>query len=808
MTLPLKAPEHTESRRFSHSRGATRVVFGRGSVRALSDEVARLSVSRVLVVSTPGRAAAAKAVLGSLGKRGVGLCAIAEEHVPKSVVAGALKVMNELSADCIVAFGGGSAIGLGKALTLGTRGARLVAIPTTYSGSEMTPLYGITEGGEKKTGRDERVRPALVLYDSELTDALPLGVTVPSLWNAMAHAVEALYAEEADPVTDLAAEEALRLIATSLSRLVANPKDHPARDDALEGAYLAGLSIADVTLGLHHRLCHVLGGKFGLPHAPTHAVLLPHVVRYNRDYAPGAMRKIARALGVVDPAAGFASLSRAVGAPSDLKSLGLASGDIERAAEAVASAPPKNPRTVDRRSLVLLLTDAFGKPSAPRAVAIPPTADSRRTQPGFGTTLQSEALEGALPRGQNTPRHAPYGLYPELFNFTPFTVRRTENGRSWLYRIRPSTLHTSFSSLPPSRFATEFDIGAPNRMRWKPAPFPDPSARVDFVDGIATLGGSGHPDFGPGFAVSIYAANASMDDRCFSTLDGDLLIVPQEGALDCRTEFGWLLAPPGHVLVIPRGVKFSVSLSDGRARGYLLEVFGARFRLPERGPLGSNGLADARHFSSPVASYEDRSCPEYQLVEKFGGRLYGATQGHSPFDVVAWHGNVAPCTYDLMMFNAMGTMNFDHPDPSIHTVLTAPLDDHGRAIADFVVFPPRWEVAEHSFRPPPFHRNAATEVNGVIRTPSPTHGFEPGCTYLTPLLTGHGIATDSLDRHLDLPDDVADAPNRIPDTSLWFMFESALPLRLTRWALETDILDRDFDRLFEGVRSRFDPKRL
>jgi homogentisate 1,2-dioxygenase len=254
-------------------------------------------------------------------------------------------------------------------------------------------------------------------------------------------------------------------------------------------------------------------------------------------------------------------------------------------------------------------------------------------------------------------------------------------------------------------------------------------------------------------------------------------------------------------------LKFSISLPEGRARGYVLDVFGVRFRLPERGPLGSNGLADARHFLAPVASYEDRRCPDYQIVQKFGGRLYAARQGHSPFDVVAWHGNVAPYTYDLMLFNAMGTMNFDHPDPSIHTVLTAPLDDHGRAVADLVVFPPRWEVAEHSFRPPPFHRNAATEVNGVIRTPAPTHGFEPGCTYLTPLLTGHGISTESLDRVLDQSDETADPPNRIPNTSLWFMFESALPMRLTRWAMETDIRDGGFDALFEGVRSRFDPKR-
>jgi homogentisate 1,2-dioxygenase len=780
-------------------------VFGRGALGALGEELDRLECDRVFLVSTPGRASLGLEVVAQLAKRGITTFTGAKEHVPVEVVEEAHAALVTSSADCIVAIGGGSAIGLGKALALRTS-AKLVAIPTTYSGSEMTPLYGITEAGEKRTGRDERARAVLVLYDPELTLQLPRDVTVQSLWNAMAHAVEALYADDADPVTLLSAERSLGLIATSLPRLVADAHDSEARDDALEGAYLAGSCIADVTLGLHHKLCHILGGRFRLPHAAVHAALLPFVVRYNQDHAPDAMRTIAKALGVVDAASGMAALSRAVGAPQDLRSLGLSAEDLERVADAVMASPPKNPRPIERSALMALLTEAHHRASRPRPVAARPAAESLRTQPGFGSTLVSEALEGALPRDQNTPRRAPLGLYPELYNFTPFTVRRTDNGRAWLYRIRPSTLHTPFSELPSARYTTEFDVAAPNRMRWRPLPFPEGNA-VDFLDGLATLGGAGHPDLGPGFAVSLYAANASMVDRCFSTLDGDLLIVPQEGTIECRTELGWLVAPPGHVVVIPRGLKFAISLPDGRARGYVLEVFGVRFRLPERGPLGSNGLADARHFLAPVASYEDRNCPDYQLVERFGGRLYAARQNHSPFDVVAWHGNVAPYVYDLMLFNAMGAMNFDHPDPSIHTVLTAPLDDHGRAVADFVVFPPRWEVAEHSFRPPPFHRNAATEVNGVIRNPPSRHGFEPGCTYLTPLLTGHGISTDSLDHVLDQSDEEADPPNRIPNTSLWFMFESALPMRLTRWAMETDIRDGGFDALFEGVRSRFDPKR-
>ena len=795
------------SRHFVRSNGTTRVVFGRGSLRDLGDEVSRLGLERIFVVSTPGRAREANAVLASLGKRGAGISSTAREHVPVEVVDDARHRVEGASSDCVLAYGGGSAIGLGKAVALGLASVRLVAVPTTYSGSEMTPLYGVTEHGEKKTGRDERARPALVVYDSELTRDLPAAVTVSSLWNAMAHAVEALYAPDTNPMLDLAAEESLRLISRSLPRLSVEPHDLDARDDAFEGAHLAGSAIADVSMGLHHRLCHVLGGRFGLPHSATHAVLLPHVVRYNRDYAHGAMRRIARALGVADPVSGLEALARTVGAPSDLASLGFRSESIAAVVEAVVATPPKNPRPVERDAVAALLTEASRGLSKARAAPARPNEESRRTQPGFGSTLESEALAGALPRGQNTPRRTPYGLYPELFNFTPFTVHRNDNGRAWLYRVRPSTLHTSFAALPDGRFTKRFDVPAPNRLRWNPSPIPEAPSSVDFLDGLSTLGGSGDPDLGPGFAVSVYAANMSMGDRCFSSLDGDLLVVPQEGTLECRTEFGWLVAPPGHVLVIPRAVKFSITLPDGRARGYLLEVFGARFKLPERGPLGSNGLADARHFRAPVASFEDRACPGYELVQKFGGNLYVATQEHSPFDVAAWHGNVAPYTYDLMLFNAMGAMNFDHPDPSIHTVLTAPLDDHGRAVADFVVFPPRWEVAEHSFRPPPFHRNAATEVNGVIRTPTPSHGFVPGCTYLTPLLAAHGIATESLNRVLDLTDDVADVPNRIPDSSLWFMFESALPMRLTRWALETEILDRSFDDLFGGVSSRFDANR-
>ncbi len=320
-----------------------------------------------------------------------------------------------------------------------------------------------------------------------------------------------------------------------------------------------------------------------------------------------------------------------------------------------------------------------------------------------------------------------------------------------------------------------------------------------------TLGGSGDPTSGPGWAVHLYAANRDMADRCFADADGDLLIVPQEGTLHCRTELGWLSAEPGTVLLIPRALKFAIGLPDGKARGFVLEVFGRRIRLPERGPIGSNGLADARHFLAPVASFEDRLCPAgFQLVTKVGGKVFAGVQEHSPFDVVAWHGNHAPFTYDLMLFNAMGSVSWDHADPSILTALTAPLDDHGRAIADFVVFAPRWQIAEHSFRPPYMHRNAATEVNMVIRN-YPDEDYEPGQIFVTPLLTAHGISTASYEKELSVPDAEADVPVRRGDDSLWVMFESALPFRSTAWARKTPLLDAGFDQLFAGMRSRFRP---
>lgn len=768
-------------------RGDERVIFGAGCSKRVAEEI---TFKRVLVVSTPGRAEAANAIAAQLGERSIGVLAIAKEHVPREIAERARREAAEKKADAVVAYGGGSAIGLAKAIALDGR-AKVVAIPTTYSGSEMTSIWGISHGDKKEVGRDPRVRAAVVLYDPDLLADLPREVAIRSVWNAMAHAVETLWAPNVDPASRLLAESALAQLAWAVTRL----DDPEARAEALQGAYIAASSFARAGTGIHHQLCHRLGGAYGMPHAATHAALLPHIVREQRDSEPKAMAAIARALGVVDPVRGVEALAEATGVAVPLEKLGMPKEGIERFGQS-----PNVRATLERAWA--------GSPPRPTPPPLRAPKDVA-THGGFGSTHESEALEGALPRTQNAPRRCPYGLYPELLNGTPFTVKSIENSRVWMYRIRPSFSQTPFVPLPRARFAVPLGDVEPNRTRWRPLAVPGAS-RIDFVDGLVTLGGAGDASSsGPGFAVHLYAASSDMLDRCFSNADGDLLVIPQEGTLDVRTELGWLRVVPGSILVVPRALKFAVGLPDGTARGWVLEVFGTKLRLPERGLVGSNGLADARHFRAPVAAYEDRECPHgFQHVTKTGGQLFEASHPHSPFDVVAWHGNHAPFAYDLALFSPMGATRFDHQDPSIFTVLTAPLDDHGRAVADFVIFPPRWEAIEHSFRPPFMHRNAASEVNMVVKTPKPYGtGYEPGGTFLSPLLTAHGVSTKTYDAILSLPDDHEEAPQRIPDDSLWAMIESALPFRTTQWARDTDLVDPTFLAAFEGMRSRFDPKR-
>ncbi|WP_395808454.1 homogentisate 1,2-dioxygenase [Archangium minus] len=409
---------------------------------------------------------------------------------------------------------------------------------------------------------------------------------------------------------------------------------------------------------------------------------------------------------------------------------------------------------------------------------------------GFANEFATEAVAGALPEGQNSPQRVPFGLYAEQLSGSAFTAPRRENRRSWLYRIRPSSSHGSFRPLPEGllRSGPFAEVPAtPNRLRW--SPLPRPSQPTDFIEGLVTFGGNGSPSLGAGVAVHEYFANRSMTDTVFYNADGELLIVPQSGKLRLVTELGVLGLAPGEVGVVPRGVRFRAELPDGEAAGYICENYGALFRLPELGPIGANGLANPRDFLTPVAAYEDVDRPT-RVIQKFQGRLWAAELDHSPLDVVAWHGNLAPYKYDLSRFNTIGTVSFDHPDPSIFTVLTSPSELPGVANCDFVIFPPRWMVAENTFRPPWFHRNIMSEFMGLVHGAydAKAEGFLPGGASLHNCMSGHGPDRETYTRAVE----ARLAPHKITDT-LAFMFESRWVIAPTRFAMETPTLQRDYD---------------
>jgi homogentisate 1,2-dioxygenase len=415
---------------------------------------------------------------------------------------------------------------------------------------------------------------------------------------------------------------------------------------------------------------------------------------------------------------------------------------------------------------------------------------------GFANHHATEAVPGALPVGRNSPQKVPHGLYAEQLSGTAFTAPRHENRRSWLYRMRPTAAHAPFRPCAgaPLLRSGPFDAvpPTPNRLRWDPLPLPDHP--TDFIDGLATVAGNGDPAAGIGCGIHLYAANRAMANRAFFSADGEMLILPQQGRLRVVTEMGVLTVAPLQMVLIPRGLRFRVDLPDGTARGYVCENYGALFRLPELGPIGANGLANARDFEAPVAAFEDVGEPT-EIVQKFMGNLWTTTLDHSPFDVVAWHGNLAPVRYDLTRFNAIGTVSYDHPDPSIFTVLTAPGDTPGTANVDFVIFPPRWMVAEDTFRPPWFHRNVMSEYMGLIhgRYDAKAGGFAPGGGSLHNCMAGHGPDVESYEKAVA----ATLAPHRIED-SMAFMFESRHVIRPTRWAMEAPLLQTDYDACWQG----------
>ncbi|MDN5864871.1 MAG: homogentisate 1,2-dioxygenase [Gammaproteobacteria bacterium] len=423
---------------------------------------------------------------------------------------------------------------------------------------------------------------------------------------------------------------------------------------------------------------------------------------------------------------------------------------------------------------------------------------------GFGNEFATEALDGALPVGQNSPQKTPYGLYAEQFSGTAFTAPNALNRRTWVYRIRPAAMHGPFTAFKHARFHNRFTEvpTPPERLRWDP--FPAPAEPADFLDGLYSVAGNGSAAHQEGCGLHVYAANRDMAGRFFYNADGEVVLVPWSGRLRVETELGILEVAPCEIAVVPRGLRFRIALPDGEARGYMGENFGAALQLPERGPIGANSLANPRDFLTPVASYEDEE-GEFELVAKFQGNLWHAPIHHSPLDVVAWHGNNAPCKYDLMRFNTIGSISYDHPDPSIFTVLTSQSDTPGTANIDFVIFPPRWLVARDTFRPPWFHRNIMSEFMGLIHGEydAKAGGFEPGGASIHNCMSAHGPDAESHEKAVAT--DTA-APQHVADT-MAFMFETRRVIHPTRQALESPQLQQDYHECWQGLEKRFDPAR-
>ncbi|MCB9716493.1 MAG: homogentisate 1,2-dioxygenase [Myxococcales bacterium] len=967
---------------------------------ALTDALAWLreqGVWRPLLICGPSQRFADE-VEAALGELPVRRFTEAEVHVPRAKVEAARAVLAEHEADAIVTVGGGSATGLGKALRLLPREGRarlpFVAIPTTYAGSEMTRIHGVTEGGHKQTGRDERARPDVVAYVPALLDTLPRRLTVQSLLNAMAHPVSALSTGELSPPLRAQALHVIERLYRAVLVLAERPRHREARVSAARGASDAARILDESSMGVHHTVAHVLGARFGLPHAALHAALLPATLAAIVRTDP----ELLAALPEADPLAALFDALAAVGGATSIAALGVepaealaaiedatgpqpwvlpallgrrpsrfvrwqgwnhghplsvrgdlaratdvvvavhgrgASADaiVQRARELLGDAPGfavvapqapgttwssatyldarrEDPQGVRRALETIAHARAWARERAPGArlhllgfsqgaclalellaespepfdtiIALagarvgpvlgrPPIAAGVRGVPvllgksagdrfiepatfettvaeleaagavvetivdpgeaheisgrqrirarelllrrsahegghGFGNVHASEALPGALPRTQNSPRRAPYGLVPEQLSGTGFVAPRHANLRSWLYRLRPAAGHRPFMPLPHPTFTEDFADRPPAIDLVGHRPLTIPEAPTDFVDGMHTYGGQGRAARRRGFAIHLYAANRSMEHRAFYDADGDLLLLPQEGTLTLRTELGPLQVGPGQLAIVPRGIAFSVLLHEPHARGYVGEVFGRHFELPERGVVGANGLADARHFRAPAAWLEERPDPGFRLTAKLGGRLHQALLERSPFDVAAWHGNYLPYVYDLAMFSPVANVAFDHADPSVYLVLTAPLDERGADSLDLVVFPPRWDPTAHTFRPPFFHRNAVTEFNGIVRDhPSEGSPFTPGGSFLTPAMTAHGVLDRAVERALERSDEQADRPSPPSSGSLWFQLETALPLSLSEWAAQGDHRIEDWPDAWGRYRSWYVP---
>ncbi|MEM7303641.1 MAG: homogentisate 1,2-dioxygenase [Pseudomonadota bacterium] len=438
-------------------------------------------------------------------------------------------------------------------------------------------------------------------------------------------------------------------------------------------------------------------------------------------------------------------------------------------------------------------------------------ADKQSTQdlqymPGFGNDFETESLPGALPQGRNSPQNCAYGLYAEQLSGSPFTAPRGTNERSWLYRMRPSVRHVGRLSERENalwRTAPAHDkVGLPlAQMRWNPLPLPNEPTM--FVDGIRTITTAGDVYTQTGMAAHVYLCNAPMEDDYFFSADSELMIVPQLGRLLVFTEMGKMEVAPLELCVVPRGMIFKVVPLDGEARGYICENYGAKFTLPDRGPIGANCLANPRDFKTPIAAFEDKE-KTCRLHIKWCGRFFETEIPHSPLDVVAWHGNYAPYKYDLTTFSPVGAILFDHPDPSIFTVLTAPTEEAGTANVDFVIFPPRWMVAEDTFRPPWYHRNIMSEFMGLIagQYDAKEEGFVPGGMSLHNLMMPHGPDQMGFEKASS-----ADLKPQKLDNTMAFMFETRFPQQMTQFAAELPQVQNDYADCWTGLERRFDGTR-
>jgi homogentisate 1,2-dioxygenase len=423
---------------------------------------------------------------------------------------------------------------------------------------------------------------------------------------------------------------------------------------------------------------------------------------------------------------------------------------------------------------------------------------------GFGNEFATEAVAGALPQGRNSPQRAPHGLYAEVISGTAFTAPRAVNRRTWMYRRQPSVVSGAYAPYEQAWWTSGAAGGVdmpPDPLRWNPFPIAD--APLDWIDGVRTIVANGDVQAQSGLAALVYTANRSMQRRALVNADAEMLFVPQQGRLQITTELGRLEVSAGEVALVPRGLAMRIELPDGASRGYVCENYGAFFRLPELGPIGSSGLANARDFQTPVAAFEDDTGP-LEVIRKFGGKLWRNTQHATPFNVVAWHGNLAPCKYDTAHFMVIGSISFDHADPSIFTVLTSPSDTPGTANCDFVIFPPRWMVTEDTFRPPWYHRNVMSEFMGLVKGQydAKPEGFKPGGASLHNSMVPHGPDADAFEK----ASSAKLAPHKLDDT-LAFMFESRWRFVPTAFALNGGALDRDYARCWDGLRSNFTPPR-